>query len=648
MLPPSPGALDEPTLTAVAGAILEAAANAGICVLVFGNNVADAPERIYVGESITEILGYSVEEFRAKSSREMLNAENYARLRDLYERGLAGEPMPRSLELSILHKDGHEVPVEIASSRASVDGKPVMVAFIRDIRARSAADLALRRSEARFRQLIESAPDAISVSRRGKILYANPAFIGLAGYERADEVIGRSLADMVHDEERVVVSGRLSRVDAGAPVLSTQEYRVRRPDGRPVTAEFFSIPLEYEGASAALSFGRDVTERKRLHEQLVQSARMAALGVVAAGVAHEINNPLAYVLLNLGFLARELPNLIHDSVGRERVLGMLQAVREGTDRVAVIARDMRSLAREGGGGPADLRLVLDSCLNILGGELRQRARVVRDYGEVPSVPASPERLGQLFLNLILNASQALPPGAAEVNEVRVVVRLGGEGVAVVEISDTGVGIPPELKERIFDPFFTTKPMGVGTGLGLSICQGIVASLHGEITVESTPGKGTTFRVSLPTEAGVGLMVKKSSEPPPLSAPRSSPAPGARPRLLIIDDERALGAALRDALQDRYAVTVTSSGQEALDLVLEGKNYEVILCDLLMPGLTGMDVHARLREARPRLASRMIFMTGAPLMPAVAAFLERVSNPRLHKPIDLAALEAQLDLIEKRE
>ncbi len=640
--------LDEPTLTAVAGAILEAATNAGICVIVLSNIAIQPPQRLYVGESVTEILGFSVEEFCAKSSVEVLNPDNYARVLEVYERSLTGEPLPRSLEFSILHKDGHEVPVEMALSKASYQGQPVMVAFLRDIRARSAADLALRRSEARFRQLIESAPDAISVSRQGKILYSNPAFVKLAGYESADQVIGKSLADMVHDDERAVVAGRLSRVDAGAPMLSTQEYRVRRPDERPVIAEFFSIPIEFEGSSAALSFGRDITERKRLHEQLVQSARMAALGVVAAGVAHEINNPLAYVLLNLGFLARELPNLIPDPAGRERVLTMLQAVREGTDRVAVIARDMRSLAREGGGGPADLRLVIDSCLNILGGELRQRARVVRDYGDVPSVPASPERLGQLFLNLILNAAQSLPPGAAEVNEVRVVVRLGASGAAIVEISDTGVGIPPELRERIFDPFFTTKPMGVGTGLGLSICQGIVTSLHGDISVESTPGKGTTFRVSLPTDDGVGLVVPKSSEPPPISTPRSSPAPGARPRLLIIDDERALGSALEAALRERYAVTVTGGGQEALDLMLAGKNYEVILCDLLMPGLTGMDVHARLREVRPRLASRMVFMTGAPLMPAIAAFLERVSNPRLHKPVDLAALEAQLEQVQTRE
>ncbi|MFO0758658.1 MAG: PAS domain S-box protein [Byssovorax sp.] len=647
MSPTATGPLDEPTLTAVAGAILEAAGKAGICVIVLGDFAVQPPERIYVGESITEILGYTIEEFRSLSSLEVLSAAHLEEVHSLFRRSRQGEAVPRSIELDLPHKDGHTVPVELSVSTATCQGKQVMVGFLRDIRERKGADDALRRSEARFRKLIESAPDLICVSRAGKVLYANPSFVRLAGYETVEEVLGKSLADMVHEDERQVVSGRLSRVDAGAVVSTTQEYRVRRPDGKPAVCEFFAIPIEYEGAPAALSFGRDITERRRLHEQLVQSARMAALGVVAAGVAHEINNPLAYVLLNLGFLARELPGLIGDAGARERILEMLKAVREGTDRVAVIARDMRSLAREGGAGPADLRMVLDSCLNILGGELRPKARVVREYQEVPSVAASPERLGQLFLNLILNAAQALPPGGADLNEVRVAVRSGAGGTVLVEISDTGVGIPPELQELIFEPFFTTKPMGMGTGLGLSICQGIVASLGGEIRVESAPGKGTTFRVILPAGDARPFVVPHSSDPPPLSVPRSTPAPGDAPRLLIIDDERALGAALRAVLSEGYTVTVVNDGQEGLDLLLGGKSFEVILCDLLMPGITGMDVYARVREARPHLASRFVFMTGAPLMPAVAAFLERVKNPRLHKPIDLAALEEQIEGLLRR-
>jgi signal transduction histidine kinase len=244
-------------------------------------------------------------------------------------------------------------------------------------------------------------------------------------------------------------------------------------------------------------------ELRQTQKRLLATDRLASLGRLTAGVAHEINNPLAYMLSNLSYVTEELHSLADkgERFTGERARDILAALDEtlsGSNRVRDIVRDLKLFARSPTDqlAPLDLHALLDSCVNMVWGELKHRARLVKDYGQVPLLHGNESRLAQVFLNLLINASQALPPEGGEPSEVRIVTR-HEEGVVMVSVRDTGMGIREEHLGRLFDPVFTTKPASEGTGLGLSICHGIVTSLGGHITVESQPGRGSTFRVFLP-------------------------------------------------------------------------------------------------------------------------------------------------------
>jgi two-component system NtrC family sensor kinase len=256
-----------------------------------------------------------------------------------------------------------------------------------------------------------------------------------------------------------------------------------------------------EFSALARGFNQMAQEIKASQSRLVHADRMASLGRTVASVGHEINNPLAYVISNLSYAHEELGRERRELTEPERkeLLEALDEAREGAARVRFIVQDLKSLSRtdDESTAPVDIVAVVREVARMASHELQGRARLVEDCAGVPLVRGNATRLGQVFLNLIVNAAQAIAPGNLEKNEIRVVARPGAEGHITVEVSDTGCGIPAENLERIFDPFFTTKPVGEGTGLGLAVCQTIIQSLGGTITVESTPGQGTTFRIILP-------------------------------------------------------------------------------------------------------------------------------------------------------
>ncbi|MBN1207352.1 MAG: PAS domain S-box protein [Myxococcaceae bacterium] len=356
----------------------------------------------------------------------------------------------------------------------------------------------LQENEERFQTLIDRSPEAIFIHREGRLVFHNPAAAALLGYERAEELQGRRLEELIQPGEEGTVA-------APAEEDGVREVHWLHRAGRLVLGEVVTFPLVFEGQPARVSIVRDVTERKHLREKLHTADRMASIGSLMAGVAHEINNPLSFMLSNVRFVRDELRDVSEqvDAATRERLKDVQDALEEsitGGDRVSEIVRDLRLYSRgdEGRTGPVNLHAVLDLCGNIARPQLRHRARLVKEYGELPQIHASEARLGQLFLNLIINAAQAIPEGGeAKGNEVRITTRRQGENQVVVEVKDTGVGIPPENLHKLFDPFFTTKPAGVGTGLGLSICKGIVMALGGRVEVDSAPGQGSTFRVVLP-------------------------------------------------------------------------------------------------------------------------------------------------------
>jgi CheY-like chemotaxis protein len=251
------------------------------------------------------------------------------------------------------------------------------------------------------------------------------------------------------------------------------------------------------------------------------------------------------------------------------------------------------------------------------------------------VEANEARLGQVFLNLIVNASQAIRQGNVERNTIRVSTsRAMDPGFVVVEVVDTGSGIDPQDMPKIFDAFFTTKPTGVGTGLGLSICHRIVTGMGGRIEVESTLGRGSAFRVFLP--------VSRRQD----SGERLRPAPsrsGRRGRILAIDDEELVLRVISRTL-DEHDVTVSTNAQAALDQLLSGERFDLILCDLMMPQMTGMDLYLKLKEAVPQQAERTVFMTGGAFTPEARGFIESYPERGIEKPLDMKQIRA---LIEER-
>lgn len=384
-------------------------------------------------------------------------------------------------------------------------------------------------------------------------------------------------------------------------------------------------------------------ERSRLEQQLVISDRMASVGTLAAGVAHEINNPLCALMGNLEFVADDLEQLLRDMSAGEaespasggtlarlfEIQRPLNEARDAAERVRMIVRDLKAFSRsdEETRGPVDVHRVLDASIRMAENEIRHHARLLKLYGEVPLVEGNEARLSQVFLNLLVNAAHAVPEGHVDRNEIRVETKLRGPDRVVVEVRDTGTGIPTQALPRIFEPFFTTKPIGVGTGLGLAICHRIVTTLGGEMEAESQPGVGTTIRAIFRVATS---KAREQQEPARVAAQR-------RGTILLVDDEAALGATVQRMLSSAHDVVYLTSARDALHCILRGDRFDVILCDLMMPDLTGMDLHAALSKEAPDQAQKMAFMTGGAFTHRAHDFLDRVRAPCIEKPFDTRSL-----------
>ncbi|MFS8068521.1 MAG: ATP-binding protein, partial [Byssovorax sp.] len=289
--------------------------------------------------------------------------------------------------------------------------------------------------------------------------------------------------------------------------------------------------------------------------------------------------------------------------------------------------------------PVDVEHVLDSAANIVSSEVDHRARLVKDYGGVPRVLANEARLGQVCLNLIVNAAQSIPEGHVESNEIRITTRSDGRGRVIIEVRDTGEGIAEPLLTHIFEPFFTTKPRSLGTGLGLSICKDLVERFGGTLTVDSEVGKGSLFRISFPelaesTSSRVAEVVAERSRA--VDAPPPAPA---RRRVLVVDDEPRLCAILARLLGGEHDVTTLTNAATAVERIAAGERFDVIFSDLMMPGMSGLELHAELERLVPQQAKRMVFLTGGAFTPRASEFLGTVRNRFLDKPFDYAALSA---------
>jgi PAS domain S-box-containing protein len=568
-----------------------------------------------------ELLGVSREELRQKRVFDLASAPSRSKTAEAWQRFLTEGR--QAGEFQITRPDGQLRIVEFNARANFIPGRHLSV--LRDITERRKAE----ETRSRLAAIVESTDEAIDgMALDGTIDYWSPAAERVYGYS-ADEILGQSQRLLLPPERTGELESILARVRRGESVSGYETVR-RRKDGSLFDALSTISPTRVGGQIiGASAITRDISEKKRLEARLAVADRMASMGTLAAGVAHEINNPLAALMANLDHLAKELA---HHPERATALVEALEDARAGADRIRQIVKDLKLFSRPDDvrRGPVDVRRVIESSIRMVWNEIRHRARLERDYGEIPLVEANEAHLGQVFLNLIVNAAQAIREGNAGNNEIRVRTRRTLDGQALIEVRDTGQGMTPETLKRIFEPFFTTKPVGIGTGLGLPICQRLVHELGGTITADSTVGKGSTFRVTLPSAR------KTATGPRPTLPP---PHPVRAGRILVVDDEPSIGRAVQRMLAPEHDVLSLTSAREALERIAAGERFDVILCDLMMPEMTGQDLHEALGEAAPCQRRAMIFLTAGAFTPSARTFLDQVHNQHIEKPFEAAQLHA---------
>ena len=471
----------------------------------------------------------------------------------------------------------------------------------------------LERTQESLVRLVERNPDGMVVFRDGRILFVNRRFADTLRYEDCAALVGAKLTDILElGEERTLFASDASTV--------VREVKARRRTGESVMLEVASTPIEWQDERATLLSARDVTERHALlHDRVMNADRMMSIGRLAAGVAHEINNPVTYVLSNLAELASDPARLDAPA--------MLAEAREGAERIRAIVHTLKTFTRPESVAlrRVDIVDLLESSLRMVRNELRHTTtKIERCFRSRPVSMTDPNRLGQVFVNLLLNASQAMEGRRSTTLTLTVDEH---DGHARVAISDTGTGMTPEVQRRLYEPFFTTKAAGQGIGLGLHYCRSAVEDLGGVITVATEVGVGSTFVVRLP--AAVGSIASQEADP------LSADSPGAAARVLVLDDEPAVARAAARALRS-HDVKIAESPAAGIEQFLGGQ-FDALVCDLMMPDMDGVEVHRRVADAGLGLEDRIVFITGGVLTPKVQEFLDGRPDRVVHKPFDTAAL-----------
>ncbi len=468
--------------------------------------------------------------------------------------------------------------------------------------------------------------DAISpalciVDRGGRIRRANRAFADLVNAPPAS-LIGRPWQAFVPPEWAVDLQRALEQQGAGREVdLRTGER----------TYAVTAVPITSTDRSALVLLFDDQTERRRLQDQLIQSEKMSAIGQLIAGIAHDLNNPLASVVGFADFL-REVPHV--PPALREP----LTVIQEEAERASNIVKNLLSFARkqEHQRRPTALRPLLDATFVLLRNQfMAQRVEAAIEVEpELPMPDIDPNQIQQVFVNLLNNAAQAIA-STGRPGRIQVRARRWLDGVAV-DVIDDGPGMSEALAAQVFEPFFTTKPEGEGTGLGLSISQGIVREHGGRIMLATEEGRGSTFTVQLPL----------STRPPTPAPDVGAGTPTKRLRVLVVDDEPHILHYMHATLEAwGHIPVVARDGREGLDLA-DREQFDLVISDLRMPELGGREFYEELARRHPALAARLVFSTGDTVRGDTLAFLESLHRPYLHKPFSLAELRSLLAAVAR--
>ena len=570
---------------------------------------------LYVSPSSSKLTGIPPHQYLKSEVFEFIHPDDREVARLTLAQVLGGESP--TLELRAICEDGSHRWVEMRPRLVPADGRAPrrILCVTRDIEQRHRAEEALRRSEDRYRALFVRASHGIyRTTPDGTITDVNPALVRMLGYERADELIGANIGTVAYRDpaERAAVLGRL----AAGELRDWAEVRWRMRDGSPIAVRLaIHAVRDDDGALEGYEIiAEDVTERQRRDELLRRSERMASLGTTLAGVAHELNNPLAAI----GGFAQLM---LRESTASDDDRAALQTIHHESNRAAKIVRDLLTFARREESQQRE-RIDLNDVLGYLMAtqryamETRGIERELKLAPDLPPVLAERTQIEQLALNLLVNARQALESmidapaefGAGPRQRTpHIGVRTWSEnGRVMLEISDNGPGIPADLQSRIWDPFFTTKSEGEGTGLGLAMVHGIVTGYGGTIEVESEPGSGTRFIVSLPADL-------RASAPSPAGVRGNTTPPkeqAARPLdILVVDDEAGLRRVLTRYFSSRgHAVVAARDGAEAVKLARQSA-FDVVICDLRLPTMDGFEVVSRIRSLPTGVHTRCILTSG---------------------------------------
>jgi len=467
-----------------------------------------------------------------------------------------------------------------------------------------------------WERMVDAVPFALClVDSAGRARRANRAFANLVNASPT-AIAGRPWLALVPPAWGAALAETLAAPGSGREVQLRAGAR---------TFAVSAYPIGPVPGDAVLVF-EDQTERRRLQDQLIQSEKMSAIGQLIAGVAHDLNNPLASVVGFADFLleGRDVPSNLVEPI---------RVIQQEAERAASIVRNLLTFARKQDHArrATDLEPLLETTVTLLRTQMgSRRVEVILDVeSNLPPIDADTGQIQQVFVNLINNASHAIE-AAGRPGRVVIRARRWRDGVAV-EVSDDGPGMTAEVAAQVFDPFFTTKPEGQGTGLGLSICQGIVKEHGGRIQLSTSPGRGALFTVELP----------RTSRSAPEEGPAAEPEAMPPLRILVIDDEPHILHYMRATLEAwGHGVEVAGDGEEGLELAVGGE-FDLILSDLRMPRLTGREFFAALQERNPEAAQRVVFSTGDTVHGDTTAFLEAQAHPFLNKPFSLAELRALL-------
>lgn len=565
------------------------------------------PDRRYieVNEGFVRLTGYSAEEVLGKTPAEINlwveDQPHRATLQMIESQGqVTGEEFP------FRTKSGEIRYGRVSAVRVLIDGQPCVLSVTHDITDRKLAEARLQESEAHFRSLIDDAPYGIyRVTLDGQLLTVNPALVSMLGYSSADELKQRNLEKDIYRDpqvrQRLVKDYKLK---GGFRALDAEW---RRKDGSIIAVRMTGRPVLATDNSIAYFevFAEDMTERRSLERQLVQSQKMEAIGRLAGGIAHDFNNLLSVILGHSEILDQAMGN-------NSRYRKSVEATRQAAERAASLTMQLLAFSRKQVIAPTVIDL--NACVadiqkllaRVIGEDIELSIKSQRGLGRVK---ADPGQLGQVLMNLAVNSRDAMPTGGklaietanADLDDTYVRQHLGAKPgpYVMLAVSDTGIGMDSHTLSRIFEPFFTTKELGKGTGLGLSMVYGIIKQNNGYIMAYSEPGRGTTFKIYFPrTDEGLSALQKPHAK-----------VLGGSETILVVEDEPTLRDLACILLEEAgYSVLEAADAEAALAIVKDPqRNIDLLLTDVVMPHLDGRELAAQVLALRPAL--KVLYMSG---------------------------------------